>query len=63
MFWAPRWTNRLRSRSSRCWNTTSPARTWFFGAITMQAGRVAIPDGPGLGVDIDRDIIERYRQR
>ena len=29
----------------------------------MQAGRVAIPDGPGLGVDIDRDIIERYRQR
>ena len=31
------------------------------GAITMQGGRVAIPTGPGLGVDVNRDVIERYR--
>lgn len=35
----------------------------IFGAINMQAGRVAIPTGPGLGVDINRDVIERYVQK
>ncbi|MEO8345605.1 MAG: mandelate racemase/muconate lactonizing enzyme family protein [Betaproteobacteria bacterium] len=34
----------------------------IFGAIKMQDGRVQIPTGPGLGVDINREIIERYRQ-
>ncbi|MCB2031644.1 MAG: mandelate racemase/muconate lactonizing enzyme family protein, partial [Rhodoferax sp.] len=33
----------------------------IFGAITMQGRRVAIPTGPGLGVDVNRDVIERYR--
>jgi D-galactarolactone cycloisomerase len=32
----------------------------IFGAITMHGGRVRIPDGPGLGVDIDRSVLERY---
>lgn len=32
----------------------------IFGAITMQDGRVRIPDGPGLGVEIDRRVLERY---
>jgi L-alanine-DL-glutamate epimerase-like enolase superfamily enzyme len=27
----------------------------------MQGGRVEIPTGPGLGVDVNRDIIARYR--
>jgi D-galactarolactone cycloisomerase len=31
------------------------------GAITMKDGMVRIPDGPGLGVEIDRAILERYR--
>ena len=31
------------------------------GAITMQDGMVAVPQGPGLGVEIDRDVLERYR--
>ena len=30
------------------------------GAITMVNGMVRIPDGPGLGVEINRDVIERY---
>lgn len=33
----------------------------IFGAITMQGGRVRIPDGPGLGVEIDRRVLERYK--
>jgi D-galactarolactone cycloisomerase len=28
----------------------------IFGAITMQGGVVRIPDGPGLGVEIDRRV-------
>lgn len=31
------------------------------GAITMKDGMVRIPDGPGLGVEINRDVLERYR--
>ncbi|MEO8279873.1 MAG: mandelate racemase/muconate lactonizing enzyme family protein [Ideonella sp.] len=31
------------------------------GAITMCDGMVRIPDGPGLGVEINRDVLERYR--
>ena len=34
----------------------------IFGAITMQDGKVQIPDRPGIGVEINREIIERYRQ-
>lgn len=33
----------------------------IFGAITMQGGTVRIPDGPGLGVEIDRRVLERYK--
>lgn len=35
----------------------------IFGAITMKDGMVQIPDGPGLGVEVDRDVIARYGQR
>ncbi len=34
----------------------------IFGAIKMQDGRVAVPTAPGIGVDINREVIERYRQ-
>lgn len=34
----------------------------IFGAITMQDGKVQIPSAPGIGVEINREIIERYRQ-
>jgi D-galactarolactone cycloisomerase len=33
----------------------------IFGAITMQDGMVQIPDKPGIGVDINREVLERYR--
>ncbi|MEO8250579.1 MAG: mandelate racemase/muconate lactonizing enzyme family protein [Burkholderiales bacterium] len=33
----------------------------IFGAITMKDGMVPIPDGPGLGVEINRDVLDRYR--
>jgi D-galactarolactone cycloisomerase len=35
----------------------------IFGAITMQDGKVKIPTEPGIGVEINREIIERYEQR
>ena len=35
----------------------------IFGAITMREGRVDIPQAPGIGVDINREVIERYTVR
>jgi D-galactarolactone cycloisomerase len=35
----------------------------IFDAITMRDGKVQVPTGPGLGVEVNRDVIERYRQR
>ena len=32
------------------------------GALSMEGGKVRVPDAPGLGVEIDRDVIERYRK-
>lgn len=32
------------------------------GAITMQGGRVVIPSGPGIGVEVNREVLDRYRQ-
>lgn len=34
----------------------------IFGAITMQDGLVQIPTAPGIGVEINRDVIARYEQ-
>lgn len=28
--------------------------------FTLEGGRVAVPDGPGLGVEVDLDVVERY---
>ena len=27
----------------------------------LEDGRVRVPTGPGLGIDLDEDVIERYR--
>jgi D-galactarolactone cycloisomerase len=35
----------------------------IFDAIAMRDGKVPVPTGPGIGVEINRDVIERYRQR
>ncbi len=32
----------------------------IFGAIAMHDGMVQIPDGPGLGVEVDREVLARY---
>lgn len=33
----------------------------IFGAIAMKGGMVPIPDAPGLGIEVDREVLERYR--
>lgn len=33
------------------------------GAIRMMEGRVAVPQGPGIGVDVNRDVLDRYGRR
>jgi len=33
----------------------------IYRAIAMREGKVAIPDKPGIGVDVNRDVIEAYR--
>jgi len=30
-------------------------------SFPVEDGRVAVPDRPGLGVTLDRDVLERYR--
>jgi glucarate dehydratase len=30
------------------------------GKMTYADGRIAVPDGPGLGVELDRDRMEQY---
>lgn len=35
----------------------------IFGAISMQEGMVRIPDRPGLGIEVNRDVIDRYEKR
>jgi L-alanine-DL-glutamate epimerase-like enolase superfamily enzyme len=29
--------------------------------LRLESGHVLLPDGPGLGIELDRDAIERYR--
>jgi len=35
----------------------------IFGAIAMKNGQVEIPSAPGIGVDVNRDVIEKYLVR
>ena len=29
--------------------------------LKLEAGHVLLPDGPGLGIELDADAVERYR--
>jgi L-alanine-DL-glutamate epimerase-like enolase superfamily enzyme len=31
-------------------------------ALTPKAGRISVPQGPGLGIDPDPDVISAYRR-
>jgi D-galactarolactone cycloisomerase len=33
------------------------------GAIHMSDGKVRVPQNPGIGVEVDRDVLERYGRR
>jgi D-galactarolactone cycloisomerase len=35
----------------------------IFNAITMKNGKVQIPTAPGIGVEVNRDVIEKYKQK
>jgi D-galactarolactone cycloisomerase len=32
----------------------------IYGAISMKGGKVAVPQRPGIGVEVDRGVLERY---
>ena len=32
----------------------------IYGEISMQEGKVAVPQRPGIGVEVDREVLERY---
>jgi len=41
---------------------TSPIRTDLVSdPLSVEDGAVGVPDGPGLGVTLDRDVLEKYR--
>jgi len=46
------------SASSRYWH-----RDVVFPEVTVQDGRIAVPDGPGIGFDVDREYVERITLR
>ena len=33
------------------------------GAVCMSDGKVRVPQNPGIGVEVDRDTLERYGRR
>ncbi|MDF2962280.1 MAG: putative mandelate racemase/muconate lactonizing-like protein [Paenibacillus sp.] len=35
----------------------------IFHAIAMEEGKVKVPTKPGIGVDVNRDVIEQYRRK
>ena len=35
----------------------------IYRAIKMEDGMVRVPDRPGIGVEVNRDVIERYEQK
>ena len=35
----------------------------IYGAIRMQTGRVPVPEGPGIGIEVDREVLEWYGGR
>lgn len=35
-------------------------RDLIYGAISMQNGNVEVPQSPGIGVEVDRTVIEEY---
>ena len=42
--------------------TENPLRSELIAApFALEDGRVALPSGPGLGIEVDREAIERYR--
>jgi L-alanine-DL-glutamate epimerase-like enolase superfamily enzyme len=40
---------------------TRAACLWHGRVEVDASGHVAVPDGPGLGYEPDRDVMERYR--
>ena len=41
--------------------SSHPFRQDLIGdAIRMKDGRVPVPQRPGIGVEVDRDVLERY---
>ena len=35
----------------------------IFNAINMENGCVSVPEAPGIGVDVNRDVLEKFRKR
>jgi D-galactarolactone cycloisomerase len=33
------------------------------GRVPMSEGKVRVPQNPGIGVEVDRDVLERYDRR
>lgn len=41
--------------------SSSPVATGLVSGLSFVDGHLVVPDGPGSGVEVDRDVIERYR--
>jgi L-alanine-DL-glutamate epimerase-like enolase superfamily enzyme len=45
------------------WRWFDLEATIYGGALTLKRGRVWVPQGPGLGIDPDPDVIRAYRRK
>ena len=52
-------------RCRRCWNSSRrkirSATIWRVKPINQVKGVIAVPTGAGLGIEVDRSVIDRYR--
>jgi L-alanine-DL-glutamate epimerase-like enolase superfamily enzyme len=45
------------------WRWFDVEATPYGGALTPKRGRISVPQGPGLGMDPDPDVIKAYRRK
>ena len=42
------------------WSGTNPLNSIFLPAMAAKSGYVEVPSGPGLGLEIDEQLLKKY---
>jgi L-alanine-DL-glutamate epimerase-like enolase superfamily enzyme len=44
------------------WMVKNRRETWYSPALEVSKGVVAVPDGPGLGITIDAEVLRKAKR-